>query len=148
MSEALEKSILDAMFGERPEGYEHPEYRKLYASTMAGGMVGEFKEVSLSDVKAEAVAPGYDSSPYHVEDGASIITPVCDVGAVDVILPTASSNTGRMIIMKAGGGCSGSSPITLTVCGSGQIDGADQFIIDNSFAGLTLISNGIEWLIL
>lgn len=72
-------------------------------------------------------------------------------GAVtNLRLMTAQMVVGRTIVVKDGGGNSGTNNITITTEGAEKIDGADTLVIKTNYAAMTLTVNaaGTGWLVI
>lgn len=73
--------------------------------------------------------------------GSNLTTP----GPVSVVLPTAAGNAGRIFTVKDEKGDAAANPVTLSVTGGGNINGAATFVIANAYGGANVYSNGTQW---
>jgi len=70
-------------------------------------------------------------------------------GQALVLLPTAASSTYRVLIIKDAAGAASTSPITIVPNGTDKIEGLNAGkAIDVDWGGLTIVSNGTDWLVI
>ena len=104
-------------------------------------------ELNLSKATAVAV---YASAITIIKTVANDGTEGGTGGTVlgSVTLPAASSNSGRIIMVKDSGGNSHSNNITISRNGSDVIDGEASIVLESPYAAVTLVCNGSNWFIL
>ena len=88
------------------------------------------------------------SGSYTIASGVYILTADSTSNSFTVTLPAASSNSGRIIMVKDSGGNSHSNNITISRNGSDVIDGEASIVLESPYAAVTLVCNGSNWFIL
>tara|TARA_R110000824_G_scaffold174112_2_gene352191 strand:+ start:2259 stop:3026 length:768 start_codon:yes stop_codon:yes gene_type:complete len=81
-------------------------------------------------------------SPYSITATDHIILADSYNGAITINLPAASSNTGRMLVIKDVGNAGGSNAITVARAGSDQIGGSTSVASTANKAFIQLVSDG------
>lgn len=76
------------------------------------------------------------------QDGVILV----DTASARTITPLASPSPGQRHIIKDNVGSAGTNNITVTPSGK-NIDGAASFVITNNYGSITIIYNGVQWII-
>jgi hypothetical protein len=116
----------------------------------SGVVAGTYTTVTV-DSKGRVTAGSNGSSSYTIvtssanynvttNDGVILAN-----GAITITLPSASTVTGKTIIIKR---ISNSGPVTVNVTSNGTIDGYNNITIDQIYTSLTIVSNGTSWWII
>ena len=88
------------------------------------------------------------SSTYTVQSADYFLAADSTSNSITITLPAASTNSGRVIKIKDGGGNSHSNNITITRAGSDTIDGNVSVVLESPYSGITLVCDGSNWFIL
>lgn len=106
-----------------------------------GGGGGNGRDFSVSLVT-------FSSSPFTLSPSTTksdFISVDSTGGGVTVNIPSPTAWSGKLIEIKDSGGSAGSNSITVSTTGS--IDNQSSVLISNSYATLSLISDGVIWCI-
>jgi len=87
-----------------------------------------------------------DRSPYYASNSDGLII-LKTTQPARVYLPS-DPPPGKSISIKAGGNVSDSASVTIFPAGATTIDGSPLFTLTFSYSAITLVSDGVGWIIL